>query len=81
MPYIKEERRFALGSSGVAENPGELNYLITQKITDYLNKHGESYTTFNDIVGALENAKLELYRRMIVPYENKAIDRNGDVYE
>ncbi len=38
------------------------------------------YQTYNDILGALEGAKLELYRRQIGPYEETAIKRNGDVY-
>ncbi len=35
---------------------------------------------FNAVVGALECAKLELYRRMVAPYENGKIAENGDVY-
>jgi len=41
---------------------------------------GLSYTFINDCVGALEGAKLELYRRVASPYEDKKIAENGDVY-
>jgi hypothetical protein len=41
---------------------------------------GLSYQTINDIVGALEGAKLEFYRRVAVPYEDKKIIENGDVF-
>ena len=33
------------------------------------------------MVGVLECAKLELYRRMAAPYEDEKIEDNGDVYE
>jgi len=82
MPYIKKERRMDLdwGSTSIPVNAGELNFKITQLITMYLLERVESYETYNDIVGALEGAKLELYRRKIAPYEDKKIKENGDVY-
>lgn len=33
------------------------------------------------MVGALECAKLELYRRIAIPYEEQKIQENGDVYD
>jgi hypothetical protein len=41
--------------------------------------NGENYQHFNDVLGALEGAKLELYRRRIAPYEDTKIVENGDV--
>jgi len=79
MPYIKKERRKDVIVSG-ALNAGELNYEITQIINRYLIKKEEKYQTYNDIIGALEGAKLELYRRKIAPYEDMKKDANGDVY-
>jgi hypothetical protein len=38
------------------------------------------YADFNAAIGALECCKSELYRRMVGPYEDQAIARNGDVY-
>lgn len=32
------------------------------------------------MVGALESAKLELYRRKVSPYEDQKIEANGDVW-
>ena len=62
--------------------PGELNYLLTFLVNQYLFRHGEtpSYTDYNEVVGVLECMKLELYRRLIAPYENKKKEQNGDVY-
>jgi len=63
----------------VCNTSGELNYFITILLHAYINKKGESYTIYNDVIGVLECAKQELYRRKIAPYEDKAIKRNGDV--
>jgi len=50
------------------------------EIKAYLRTKGISYQTFNDIIGALEGAKLEFYRRVVVRYEEEKIKANGDVY-
>jgi len=82
MPYIKQDRREQLQDDTTqAETPGELNYLFSLISQDYVDNKGLSYSTINDIVGALEGAKLEFYRRVAVPYENQKIHDNGDVYD
>jgi len=82
MPYIKKERRRKLRwkYEHRIKTSGELNYLLTRLSTEYLEQRGESYKTISDIVGALECAKTEFYRRVVVPYEEKKIKENGDVY-
>jgi len=82
MPYIKKEDRekFAL-SLGTIHNPGELNYLITQLLVKYQKNKGLSYQTINDIIGVLECAKQEYYRRVATPYEHLKIKEHGDVYD
>lgn len=86
MPYIKAEDRILLArrldNSGryAAWTPGELNYLFTTLAIKYMDYKGKSYQTINDIVGALEGAKLEFYRRVAAPYEDTKIKENGDVY-
>ncbi len=79
MPYIKDERKKDVLVNG-ATNAGELNYLITYWINQYILDKDKKYQTFNDIMGALEGAKLEIYRRVIAPYENIKMAKNGDVY-
>lgn len=78
MPYIDEKSRSR--AKQTPATPGELNYAITKIIDDYLSRIGVSYSTLNTCVGVLECAKLELYRRVVIPYENKKLDENGDVY-
>lgn len=80
MPYISEEARLRLGAGRIATSPGELNYIITLELLDYLDRHHETYKTINDIIGVLECAKQEFYRRIAVLYEDKKIKENGDVY-
>ena len=80
MPYITAGQRTDLHADPSAATPGELNYLFTDALNIYRRVHGDSYTTFNDILCALEGAKLEFYRRIVVPYEEKKCAENGDVY-
>lgn len=90
MPYIPQDDRFAYDASishivdvlvdeygGAA--PGSLNYIITKLIVDLLARVGADYHKYNTVIGVLECCKQELYRRHVGPYEDKAIERNGDV--
>lgn len=82
MPYIKQEAREVFENvvlPGVA-TAGELNYFITKLCQHYVADHGLNYQTLNDITGALENCKLEFYRRLTAPYEDTKIKENGDVF-
>lgn len=81
MPYISQVARSILdsGLDGPA-SAGELNYAITKLVGGYLSRKGADYQIINDVVGALEGAKLEFYRRVAVPYEDRKIAENGDVY-
>ena len=63
------------------ETEGDLNYTITRLCHLFLKKKGEKYSVYNTIIGALECAKLELYRRKIAKYEAKKIEENGDLDE
>lgn len=82
MPYIKQVDRNEIDerlSFPVIRNAGELNYVFTRFAHEYWRDNGANYQAFNDIIGALEGAKLELYRRKVAPYEDGKIKENGDV--
>jgi hypothetical protein len=87
MPYIKPEDRRPLDPliQQLAEAlpgqnfAGNLNYVIS-KLSARLLDEQLSYARLNEIIGALECAKLELYRRVAAPYEDGKIESNGDVY-
>ncbi|MGH9339677.1 MAG: DUF6899 family protein [Acidobacteriota bacterium] len=73
--------RERLAKGGSPETAGELNYAITKLVDDYvIRKGGIRYMHINEVIGALECAKLELYRRVAVPYEDQKIRSAGDVY-
>ena len=80
MPYIKSDRRDELAVGNYPKTAGELNYEVTQKIIEYLVTHDLGYQTINDVVGALEGAKLEFYRRVVGTYEDRKIKENSDIY-
>jgi len=82
MPYIKQMDREEL-ERGIrkADTAGELNYVFTLYALEYIQRKGLSYQHINDVLGALDGAKLEFYRRLAAPYEDKKIAENGDVYD
>jgi len=63
-----------------AQTAGELNFQITRLVWGFVQRKGANYEAINAAVGALECAKLELYRRRAAPYEDGKIQQNGDVY-
>lgn len=79
MPYIDWKQREDLEAGGRPTDAGELNYAVTILVRRYLGRTPR-YADYNEAVGALESAKLELYRRMVAPYEDEKIKQNGDVY-
>jgi hypothetical protein len=87
MPYIENKDRSKFSLDTLLNNiefngitPGELNYLVTRLAIAYIDHKGLNYTYINDVLGALEGAKQEFYRRVAVDYEQKKIESNGDVY-
>jgi hypothetical protein len=93
MPYIPRENRSAydglidqlvaaLAAEPADRRKGHANYVVTQLVRKAWGVHaaaGESYSNYADVIGTLECAKLELYRRWVAEYEDKAIKKNGDL--
>ena len=88
MPYIQKQDRKKLLSNGLkdlalelndASTPGDLNYIFTVLALAYLKAKGEKYQHYNDLVGALEGCKLELYRVYTGKYEQVKMTSNGPV--
>lgn len=90
MPYIKQEDRDRLdkiikeASLTTIGTAGNFNYLITKLCLNFIEEDSEiseaNYGNLNEVIGVLECAKLEMYRRIVASYENKKIEENGDVY-
>jgi hypothetical protein len=93
MPYIPQSRRDSINSelmddsrdegglNWTPQNAGDLNYLVTCFIDNYLIEHGVRYAAINEFIGALECCKLELYRKIAAPYEEMKEKENGGVYQ
>lgn len=90
MPYIKQEKReeiiqedYDTGYDTIRGDyidcAGDLNFTFTWLIKRYIEKKGFTYQTINDIIGALEGAKLEFYRREVAGLEMRKCEENGDV--
>ena len=82
--HIYEEDSFATVTHSVGkhcENGGDLNYAITEIISAYMHKHGLRYQNISDVVGALEGAKQEFFRKVVNPYEKIKEQENGTIYE
>ena len=85
MPYIKKDRREVVEIMIQTPLPyvsslteGELNYMLTRIVDTWAKPL--SYDRIAKATGVLENVKQEFYRRVAVPYEDKKLRENGDVY-
>jgi hypothetical protein len=84
MPYLRQEEKSVINNCFVGsfcpENAGQLQYAIAQMIDNYHLKYGRNYRNCNEIMGALNGANQEYYRRVVAPYEDTKIHSNGDCY-
>ena len=87
MPYIKPENRTKykkvleeltgiLKALPVEEVDGEVNYVVTKILKEI---YPLQYFNLNRAIGVLECIKLEFYRRVAAPYEDRKIEESGDV--
>lgn len=93
MPYLIQELRDEHDKHGGKESReytstlsfkhllGVLNYDAFAKIKAWMkaNKTEVSYAMFAGIIGSLVCCILEIYRRLVAPYEDDKIKSNGDV--
>jgi hypothetical protein len=86
MPYIAKENRvkFEEPVQKLADNiesDGDLNYCISLLMHKILEKRGIRYQNMNNIMGAIDCAKMEFYRTVASPYEDEKKTENGSVSE
>lgn len=91
MPYINEEFRESLDKSidklstlisslSEDEREGVLNYTLTCiAVKSIKGKDKWRYRYFNRLMGVLSCMTHEIYRRMVIPYEEKCVEKNGDL--
>jgi hypothetical protein len=76
MPYIAPAFR---KKPVVLAGPGDLSYAVSQLIVQYL-ENRKDFQHMNDAVGVLTTLSGEFQRRVMFPYEDKKIIKNGDVF-
>lgn len=89
MPYINVGNRMALDPiiDGLVKRlrsiecrPGDCNYTVTRIVLEALRPGtGWSYHDLHDAVGLLRDAAAEIERRLMGPYEDTTILKNGDL--
>lgn len=83
MPYILKKFREQIDNLvyefqkvlGDRAITGNLNYFLFK----LAKRECSSYSDYQEFIGELEAAKLEIYRRLVTPYEDLKIEKNGDV--
>ncbi len=93
MPYIPKKDRTTydpmvaelarlLADQPPERRKGHANYVVTQLLRRAWGVDQpahESYSSYADIVGTLSCVEHELYRRWVAAYEDRAIERYGDL--
>jgi len=77
-PKYKETLSF-LEKMDIKDLTGHLNYMVFRTVKVWTKKNGKKYFVFAAIVGTMICCVLEIYRRLVAPYEDKKILENGDV--
>ena len=82
MPYLHENHRRDLLENLDAWplDAADLNFLICRLADRMLARRGVTYARLNEVIGAIECAKQEIYRRIAAPYEDTKLKENGDVF-
>ena len=91
MPYLKYKNKEKIKVKGLEdleeyyislpaqEFAGAVNYLNFKLVKSWIEKNGKKYWILALFIGTLICCVFEIYRRIIAPYEDNAIQRNGDV--
>ena len=92
MPYLKEKFRNEISNHGELtalkfyvsslkdeDFPAALNFVIHSLVKAWLGNKKLTYLKLNTVLGAIEAAKLEIYRVIAATYENEKRSENGDV--
>lgn len=59
---------------------GNLNYIFTKLLMlSYGTENDTSYSNINQAMGVVECVKLEFYRKVAAPYEDKKEEENGPI--
>lgn len=87
MPYIDQKTRDELEPAlkpildkiGLHTKKGELTYILYSIALKYLNTHGRNYNNISETISSVTDVEAEMRRRILGPYEDQAIQKNGDI--
>jgi hypothetical protein len=91
MPYLLKQDKDNIDNQGgidiyekfasmtPQEVAGAINYLNFKIIKTWITKNGKKYWVFALFTGTLICCILEVYRRLVAPYEDEKIQSSGDV--
>lgn len=68
-----------LASRDIKNFAGYLNYTIFRIVKEYITKNGKKYFTFAVIIGTIVCCVLEIYRKLVSPYEELKEKENGRI--
>lgn len=80
MPYVNFDDRGKIATTipdGLSA--GQINFIIADIMDQFIGP-APNYDRINAAIGIMECCKLELYRRIAVPFEDKKMLQNGDVF-
>lgn len=80
MPYLDKGVRASLEQGRKPTTGGELNYLISSMLSDFMAMKGLSYAAINEAMGALACAQAEFYQKVARGYEDQKEVQNGTVW-
>lgn len=88
MPYVRPDVRERLDKDPLgAQNPGELGYTVALLAETYLYRHTTDparpdfrFSDVAELLGTFESIKMELYRRVCIPYEDMQLGLAGDCF-
>lgn len=92
MPYVQEADKLYLQRAGLLEvvqaikdypqedREGVVNYTISTIVAETMKPEtGWRYKWLNRAYGTFHSAATEFYRRLVAPYEDNCIEKNGDI--
>ena len=80
MPYINQEERHQLAVELPPNlSTGQMNFIVSDLFDQWIGMV-PNYDRLNSAIGVLECCLQEIYRRLVVPYEDKQITKSGDVF-
>ncbi len=84
MPYIKDKYKKEMVDPinnlfMFIESKGDLNYAICELVGKIIINSGISYTIISETIDTIHDVEMELRRRLLDPYEDIKLQKNGDV--